>query len=287
MARARTAPVPPAPTLGQEIRRSGGLLFRLARYLWDEAGRWLRIAIFVAAGTFFLILGAALTGVPEVVALAALAPLVPLLVVPVRVNPLWFATIAAWPDRFGGNELRRGARWVIAVLALQTGMAFYYAGVEYLAPDVDRTLVLVTFALFVFASLLAASPPGKAKKWAMRAVVAVFLVLTLVFLFGGKTEFGRKMETATAGAAQTANTWKVTLAGPDHWVSTGVNLDQFPGGLHYSFSGPEGTRVRFVDEGGTVLAEGPITENFGVQGGIPEFAGPAGATASLRLEGAG
>jgi hypothetical protein len=275
--------------VGPQIIHSGNLLFRLARYLWGEAGRWLRIAIFFAAGTFFLILGAALTGIPGLVALAALTPLVPLLLVPVRVNPLWLAVAAAWPDRFGGNELRRGARWVIAVLALQTGMAFYYAGVEYLAPDVDRTLVLVTFALFVFASLLAASPPGKAKKWAMRATTAAFLLLTLVFLFGGKTEFGHKLETATAGgAAQTARCcWEVTLAGPDHWVSTGVNLDTFPGGLRYSFSGPEGTRVRFVDEGGAVLAEGLITENFGVQGGVPEFAGPAGATASLRLEGAG
>ena len=73
---------------------------------------------------------------------------------------------------------------------------------------------------------------------------------------------------------------QVILRGPGDWISTGVDLDQLPRGLNYRFYGPSGT-VRFVDGAGNVLAEGPISQDFGVQGGIPEFSGETGRTATL------
>lgn len=193
----------------EQEEESGNVLFRLARYLWGVGGKWLRIAIFVAAGALLLILGTALTGVPAIIALTALVPLVAILLVPARINPVWLLAIAVWPDRIlvnekrrvlpqgiplGGNELRRGVRWIFAFVAVEVGMAFYYASVEYLAPSVDRTLVLVTFALFVFIALVMASPSGKIKTRAIGVLSVVFVVLTVIFLFGGKSEFGDKLE---------------------------------------------------------------------------------------------
>lgn len=229
MARQRRPPQPPR-TFRQQARRTPGLLFRLARYLWGVGGKWLRIAIFVAVGTLFLILGAALTGVPALVALTALAPLVALLLVPARINPMWLLAIAAWPDRIfvdekrripilregiplGGDELRRGVRWIFAFIAVEVGMAFYYAGVEYLAPSVDRTLVLITFALFVFLALVAASPTGKVRTRTIGVLSIVFVVLTVIFLFGGKDEFGNKLEAIGNGDARAAPAAGVSTAG--------------------------------------------------------------------------
>lgn len=289
------------PHIPTQAAQTGGLLLRLAIYLWGVGGRWLRIAIFVAAGALLLILGMALTGIPGLVALTALAPLVALFLVPARINPMWLLAIAVWPDRIlvnekrrvlsegiplGGDELRRGVRWVFAFVAVEVGMAFYYAGVEYLAPSVDRTLVLVTFALFVFFALVAASPTGKVRTRTIGVLSVVFVILTVLFLFGGKNEFGDKLEAIgnddakaapAAVAPEGATESQVALRGFGD-CSASVDLDVGPSGRNV-FLGPSSAVVRWLDYGDE---EGPINKWWDQKGGRVCFLGPAGETVTVR-----
>lgn len=289
--------------VGPQIAHTGGLLFRLAVLLWGVGGRWLRVAIFVAAGALFLILAAALAGQPALVALTAFAPLVAILLVPARVNPMWLLAIAVWPDRIfenpekqrvgtslGGDELRRGVRWVFAFIAVEVGMAFYYAGVEYLAPSVDRTLVLVTFALFVLLALVAASPPGKIRTNVMGVLTVVFVVLTVIFLFGGKDEFGNKLEAIDIGGGAKAaplelmptpagRTFRIHLLGPER-LSAPFDIDRWAPTINDEFRywGPVGTRAQFED--GTNVS---LFERVGAKTGEVRFTGPAGRVVTIKV----
>ena len=190
-------------------------------------------------------------------------------------------------------------RGLLFFLVLDLAFGLYFS---LLPVENDRGLVLWIVLMGVIFLLAVAVQPTKRRKaivnWAVGillvgSAIAVFVFFPVLLLNGGWGEtkgditdaFKDDAQAAPAEIRPSGESVTVTLRGPDQWISTGVNLNQLPGGLHYSFGGPNGTRVRFVDERDNVLAEGLITEEFGVQGGIPEFAGPNGATATLRVAG--
>ncbi|MEX2033540.1 MAG: hypothetical protein WD889_03260, partial [Candidatus Colwellbacteria bacterium] len=168
---------------------------------------------------------------------------------------------------------------------VEVGMAFYYAGVEYLAPSVDRTLVLVTFVLFILIALVTASPTGKVRTRAISVLSVVAVILTVIFLFGGKSEFGQKIEAigddAKAGAVEAvpsgATTSRVVLLGFGE-CSAEVDLDAGPRGKN-RFLGSPNALVYWEDYGGE---EGSINKEWGAKGGRVCFLGPAGETVIVR-----
>ncbi|MBI2099733.1 MAG: hypothetical protein HYT48_00115 [Candidatus Vogelbacteria bacterium] len=289
---------------------------------WNWGTFWSRIALWFLVISTILIPFVALSGQPAIIAPMGLVPLAGLLAVflrPQGVSPLWGGVIAYWPDRIleneerrirflpdlregiplGGGELRLNARRVAGVLFAEALLAEYYALMEYAAGKADVTLIFVSFVLFVTAGLGVGSRPGRLRNIGLSLVTVAIVAVTVVFALGGKSGIDEKVKAIGNDDAKAAPAAimpapscpfstlierQITLQGLGKWASTGVDLSQLEGGLDYEFHGPSGTWVRFVSQSGKVIAEGLINQNFAVQGGIPEFSGEAGYTATLCVE---
>lgn len=276
---------------------------------WDFYALWTsrlaRLALIVVIGQPIAVILMSLTGVHELTVLTALTPIVALLFLLVvasmpqhqdelAIGLAVTAGLSAW-DRTA-KILGTIIRGLILFLLLDLTFGLYFS---LLPVEEDRGLILwIVLMGVIFLLAVALQPPNRRKailNWAVGillvgSAIAVFVLFPVLLLNGGweetKSDVAKALKDdakAAPAEVKSSGTWQVTLRGPEEWVSTGVNLDRLPGDLPYSFGGPAGTKIRFVDERDNILAEGLITEDFGVQGGTPEFAGVTGATATLRV----
>jgi len=198
----------------------------IIRALWIIGNRWLRWAIVIVASWPALIAFAALVGWPTLTAVVALLPLVAVVFGLVGFNPrrprrrlqgqpLVIAAIgAAWP---------RFLKAIALVIGTELAFGAYFAAIPVAN---DRGLIPLALLLLLAISFLAMS--GSVKK-VMSALVIAFIVLTAVFVLGGRDKTKRRYENAKGTVAEWVGSVSATTAAAPAPAPASRTLELAPG----------------------------------------------------------
>lgn len=193
-------------------------IFGLLGQLWNTGDRLLRIAVLLICLWPFVLIDVALLIEPMVVFLAILPVFGSILLL--AEYPMVIAVVSA----FDGG--RRGLRWIATIIGAELVIGFYLSVVSVSNDPMLVPLLIISLAAILF---FAIGAQGDFSRKAVRFFIAVFLILTAIFLLGGtariRTFFGQEtygVKLAILGLALLAMSFVPRIPGKKLFGITGA-----------------------------------------------------------------
>ncbi len=188
---------------------------RIIRALWGIGNLWARLAIIIVASWPVAVTFAALIGWPALTATVALLPLAAIIFGLIAlIDPLVIGAIGAvWP---------RFLKALALVIGTELAIGVYFAAVPVAS---DRGLV--PLALLLLLAILFLAMSGKVKG-VISALVAAFVILTGIFLLGGREKAKERAKDVVEWASKpkppvvTAPTSRTLELTTTEWVEVSI-----------------------------------------------------------------